>query len=81
MNYKYTKDAKELLEDLVERKVDYVVLDALGYSSTYLYLFPAVQQYPQFFQEIVTHYDDTHTYLIRFNRELAAKELKTTDAI
>ncbi len=81
VNYKYTKDAKELLEDLVERKVDYVVLDALGYSSTYLYLFPAVQQYPQFFQEIVTHYDDTHTYLIRFNRELAAKELKTTDAI
>ncbi len=77
VNYKYTKDAKELLVDLVDRKVDYVVLDALGYSSTYLYLFPAVQQYPQYFQDIITHYDDTHTYLVRFDRERAEKELKS----
>lgn len=76
VNYKFTKDARELLLDLVDRKVDYVVLDALGYSSTYLYLFPAVQAYPQLFPQVVTQYDDTHTYLLRFDRERAERELR-----
>lgn len=76
VNYKYTKDAKELILDLADKKVDYVVLDALGYSSTYLYLFPAVQQYQQYFPEMVAHYENTHTYLLRFDRERAARELR-----
>ena len=75
VQYKYTKDAKELIADLVEKKVDYVVLDALGYSSTYLYLFPAVQQYAYLFPEVIVHYENTHTYLVRFDRERAAQEL------
>lgn len=76
VNYKYTKDAKELILDLVEKKVDYVVLDNLGYSSTYLYLYPAIQQYPQFFPQAVLYYDNTHQYMIVFDRERAAHELK-----
>ena len=75
VNYKYTKDAKELILDLVEKKVDYVLLDNLGYSSTYLYLYPAIQQYPQFFQQVVMHYENTHQYMIVFNRDRAAQEL------
>lgn len=75
VNYKYTKDAKELILDLVEKKVDYVLLDNLGYSSTYLYLYPAIQQYPQFFQQVVMHYENTHQYMIVFNRDRAAHEL------
>lgn len=75
VNYKYTKDAKELILDLVEKKVDYVLLDNLGYSSTYLYLYPAIQQYPQFFQKVVMHYENTHQYMIVFNRERVAQEL------
>ena len=75
VNYKYTKDAKELLLDLVDKRVDYVVLDALGYSSTYLYLYPAIQQYPQYFPEAVFHYDNTHMYLLRYDRARAAREL------
>lgn len=74
VNYKYTKDAKELIMDLVEKKVDYVLLDNLGYSSTYLYLYPAIQQYPQFFRQAVLRYDNTHQYMIVFDRERAALE-------
>ena len=68
-NYKYTKDAKELLTDLAAKQVDYVVLDALGYSSTYLYLIPAVQQYQRYFPQVIAHYDNTGSYLLRFDRQ------------
>lgn len=75
VNYKYTKDTKELILDLVNKKVDFVVLDNLGYSSTYLYLYPAIQAYPQYFPQAVMHYDNTHQYLLRFDRTRAAREL------
>ena len=75
VGYRFTKDAKELLLDLVDKKVDYVVLDNLGYSSTYLYLYPAIQQYPQFFPRAVLYYENTHQYLLVFDRERAQREL------
>jgi len=70
--YKFTQDKQELIADLVKKQVDYVILDALGYSSTGYYLFPAVQQYPQLFSPVM-HYEDTHTYLLRFRRDEAEK--------
>lgn len=79
INYKYTKDARELILNLVENKVDYVVLDALGYSSTPLYLYPAIQKYPYLFPQAVMYYDNTHMYLLRFDRERAATELANND--
>lgn len=75
VSYKFTKDAKELLSDLVQKKVDFVVLDNLGYSSTYLYLYPAIQAYPQFFPQAVLYYENTHQYLLKFDRDRAAREL------
>jgi len=77
-NYRYTKDARELLDDLASKKVDYVILDALGYSSTALYLFPAIQAYPQFFAPVI-HYEDTHTYLLRFMREQYEGQFESTN--
>ena len=73
--YKFTQDAKELILHLADKQVDYVILDALGYSSTAYYLFPAIQKYPQYFTPVI-HYEDTHTYLLRFRREQAAEELR-----
>lgn len=75
--YKYTPDARELIADLVQKGVDLVVVDALGYSSTYRYLIPAIQQYPQFFPRALMHYENTGTYLLTFDRERAMKELET----
>ncbi len=79
VNYKYTKDARELIANLVQNKVDYVVLDALGYSSTPLYLYPAIQRYPHLFPHAVLYYENTHMYLLYFDRERAGKELAQDD--
>lgn len=76
VTYKFTKDAKELILDMAKRQVDFVVLDALGYSSTYLYLYPAIQQYPQYFPVAVIRYDkQPQMYLLQFDRERAVREL------
>lgn len=74
VNYKFTKDDKELLSDLIERKVDYVVLEQLGYSSTYLYLYPAIQKHPELFRQIL-YYPKPDTYLLKFDRESASRKL------
>lgn len=71
VGYRFTRDAEELLNDLVSKQVDYVIIDALGYSSTAYYLVPAIQKFPQYFSPVI-HYEDTHTYLLRFNREAFA---------
>lgn len=77
--YKFTQDARELLLHLIDKQVDYVILDALGYSSTAYYLFPAIQKYPQYFTPVM-HYEDTHTYLLRFDRDRAAAELNGVES-
>ncbi len=64
-NYKYARDDQELLRDLEAREVEYVVLDQLGYSSTGLYLWPAIEQNPDRF-EIVQKRNNPDTYLLRF---------------
>lgn len=73
--YKFTTNAEELILDLVDKQVDVVILDALGYSSTGLYLYPAMQRYPQYFPRVLMRYDDTHMYVLSFDRERAQREL------
>jgi len=65
-NYKYTLDNQELLENLIEKKVDFVVLDNLGYSSTYRYLYPAIQNNKEKFQVVYAD-QPNNTYLLLFN--------------
>ncbi len=67
-NYAFTADQKALLDDLRRRKVSYVVLDALGYSSTGRYLYPVVMANPDKF-EIVQQFKEPETYLLRFHDE------------
>lgn len=75
VNYLYTEDARALIADLVKKNVDLVLVDALGYSSTYRYLIPAIQQYPQFFPRALAYYENTGTYLFTFDKARAIKEL------
>lgn len=72
--YLYSDKPDEVIRDLTERRVDYVILDALGYSSTALYLYPAIQKYPELFP-VVLMYDRSHTYLLRFDAERATQVL------
>ena len=72
-NFKYTKDDVELIRGLINSKVDYVVLDQLGYSSTGLYLYPAIMKHRELFEDVAT-FRIPETSLIHFNRQAA--ELK-----
>ena len=63
--YKYTQDSEDLIADLKERQVDYVILDQLGYSSTFRYLYPAIQNYPENFQ-VIAKLENPDTYLLKF---------------
>ncbi|MCY7349625.1 MAG: hypothetical protein LH606_03035 [Cytophagaceae bacterium] len=67
--YAFTADQKAFLDDLRRHKVNYVVLDALGFSSTGRYLYPVVVSNPDKF-EVVLHLTEPDTYLLRFRDEL-----------
>lgn len=64
INYKYTTNDQELIKDLKEKRVEYVVLDQLGYSSTSRYLYPAIQNNPEVF-ELIQERNNPETYLFR----------------
>ena len=65
--YPYTSNPKEMLQGLIDKDVDYVVVEQLGYASTKKYLVPAIKAYPQFFQ-IVKQLKHPNTYLFRFRK-------------
>ncbi len=65
VNYKYTENGQSLIDDLIDKQVDYVVMDQLGYSSTFRYLYPVIQNYPDRF-ELVHEINDPQTYIFRF---------------
>lgn len=67
--FKNTTDSKELINNLKEKQVDYVVLDQLGYSSTYRYLYPAIQKYPYKFK-MLKHIKNPDTYLMKFRPDM-----------
>ena len=67
VNYKYTEDADELIKDLLTKKVDYVVMEQLGYSSTFRYLIPAVRNNMDRF-EVIKHIDNPDTFLVRLKK-------------
>lgn len=69
VRYKNSLQPKEVIEDLIKKKVDYVVLDQLGFQSTRRYLYPAIQKYPQNFQ-VINHQENPDTYLFKFNPEI-----------
>ena len=52
------------IDNLIEKQVDYVVLEQLGYSSTYRYLLPAIQNNSDKF-EVIQKLAEPDTYLLR----------------
>jgi hypothetical protein len=65
IKYKYTKNDKELIEDLEKRDAKYVIIEQLGYGSTARYLIPAVQKNMDRFQ-VVKQLKNPDTYLLKF---------------
>ena len=65
VSYAFTPDAAELIADLEHKQVDYVVTESLGFTSTWRYLIPAIQQQTE--QFVVIHiWDRPPTRLLKF---------------
>lgn len=71
-----TVDEVELISDLVDKGVKYVVLDQLGMEATFKYLYPCVRNHPELFTTMVT-VKNPDTYLLYFNRDRARQWLKS----
>jgi hypothetical protein len=73
-NYAYTLDDKEMLNHLLKADADFVILEQLGYGSTYRYLYPAIQKNQRIFR-LVKQLKNPDTYLLAFDKELARQQL------
>ncbi len=74
-NYKDSESDKEIFIDFIDKKVDYLVLDKLGYSSVYRYLRPAVAKNQDLFQ-VVYSLENPNTFLLKFDTERAKIKFK-----
>jgi len=68
-NFKKTSNFETQIDFLKNKQVSYVVVDALGYSSTALYLKPTINRYPNKFK-LVKIIENPVTYLFEFKPEL-----------
>ncbi|WP_324292469.1 hypothetical protein [uncultured Draconibacterium sp.] len=73
-NYAWSPDEQKVISGMIENKVDYVILDQLGYSSTARYLYPAIKNHGELFKNVI-HLEKPDTYLLQFNRDLANQKL------
>lgn len=69
VTFKQTLNLEAQIEFLKAKKVDYVVVDQLGFSSTYRFLYPAIERYPKKFKIIKT-LNNPNTYLMEFKPNL-----------
>jgi hypothetical protein len=72
--YAYSLDDKEVIRDLLKKKVDFVVLEQLGYGSTGRYLYPAIIKNQELFP-LAMHLTNPDTYLLYFEKEKAKQKL------
>lgn len=69
--YLFATDAKKVLKGLVDKKVDYVILDQLAFSSTPKFLYPATQKYATLFLPLYAT-TEPQFYLLKFDEKKAA---------
>ncbi|HKL88835.1 MAG TPA: hypothetical protein VJ884_07495, partial [Salinibacter sp.] len=70
--YAFSKNDEKIIRDMVEKGVDYVVLDQLGFSSTARYLYPAIKSNRKLFRVIIRK-KKPKTYIFRFDSERAQR--------
>ena len=58
-------EPQAVVRGLEEAGADYVVVDQLGFSSTYDFLIPAIQRFPERF-ELLWQRPGPETYIFRF---------------
>lgn len=70
VNYIYSLKQEEVIKNLVDSKVDFVILDQLGFSSTGKYLYPAIQKYAALFTPVYET-SEPKFYLLKFDKAKA----------
>lgn len=70
VRYSFTKDSAKLIANMLDNNVDFVILEQLGYSSTPLYLYPAVVEHQELFKVVAT-LPAPETFLLSFDKEKA----------
>jgi len=68
--YAFSKNDEKILREMVEKGVDYVVLDQLGFSSTARYLYPAIKENRRLFRVVIKK-EKPDTYVFQFDGERA----------
>lgn len=68
-SYQKTLDKEAQIDYLKRKKVTYVVVEQLGYSSTSKYLVPVIDRYPNKFK-LIKELKKPNTYLMQFLPEL-----------
>lgn len=74
INYAYSLDTREVIKNLIDNKVDYVILDNLGFSSTERYLYPAIEAHQDCFL-VALSLKNPDTYVFKFDREKAIEKI------
>lgn len=73
INYSFTLDDKELIKNLIKNKVDFVLFDNLGFSSTQRYLLPAINNNRELFKTVYK-LQNPNTYLLKFDIQKAIEK-------
>ena len=80
VSYPFTDNSRQLIQKLYDDNVSYVILDNLGYASTYLYLLPAINDHSDLFEIVYSaEGKETNTYLLFFDREKVRNFLQTNN--
>lgn len=72
--YEFSLDDKQVIQKMLDNKVDYVILEQLGYSSTARYLYPAIMKHQDMFK-VVMQLPNPDTYLLYFDKAAASSFL------
>ena len=79
VHYLETEDDAKMIQGMLDKKVDYVLLEQLGFGSTYRYLIPCVQKHQDIFK-VALHLPNPDTFLLFFDKKAATEWLKNNPA-
>ncbi len=75
VHYLESKNTELMLENMLDKNVDYVIFEQMGFGSTYRYLLPCLEKHPEIFP-IVAKLENPDTYLFLFDKQKAREWLK-----
>ncbi len=79
VHYLETEDDAKMIQSMLDRKVDFVLVEQLGFGSTYRYLIPCVQRHSDIFK-VALHLPNPDTFLLLFDKNVAKEWLKSNPA-